>query len=223
MQIRSIPMKKIWVLGAGKFGRLALESILRHLPEVEITLIDSRATGVDVKGVTFFCEDGINWLVKNLEREGAPDMIIPAIPVHMVAEWMKEKSDGNATLAPAPFPKHLLTRIPHSLQNGDSQAYVSHADFLCPENCGEPELYCSYTGEERKEDMFRLLADLKDTGCTVLVVRSYQLFPGVGGIYPEDMWSLLDSAHNFLDKPLLVATACRCHGVVDCLQYRPSK
>jgi len=198
---------------------LALDSILRHFPEIEIALVDHREIKVDVKRGTFFCEDGISWLVENMNRGDAADLIIPAIPVHMVAEWLKKKSDGHFSLVPAPFPKYLMTRIPHPLQNGNSQVYVSHADFLCPDNCGEPESFCSYTGEERKEDMFRLLADLEDTGCTFLVVRSYQLFPGVGGIYPTDMWNLLDSAHDFLDKPLLVATACRCHGVIDCLQF----
>jgi len=199
MQSRSAPMRKIWILGAGKFGRLALESIVRHLPEVEIT--------------------GVSWFAENMSRENAPDMVIPAIPAHVAAEWLKTKSCRNYNIAPAPFPKDLLTRLPHPIQNSDSQVYVSHADFLCPDNCGEPELFCSYTGKERGEDMFRLLENIKGTSCMSIVVRSYQLYPGVGGIYPEDMWSLLDSVHKSPGKPLLVATACRCHGVVDCLQF----
>lgn len=219
MQSGSASMRKIWILGAGKFGRLAVESIARHLPEAEIFLVDKRAIEVDIRRVTVFGEDGISWLAENMSRENAPDMVIPAIPVHMVAEWLKKKSKGKYTMTPASFPKHLMTRMPHPIQNGDSQVYVSHADFLCPDNCGEPESFCSHTGKERGEDMFRLLENLKDTGCTALVVRSHQLFPGVGGIYPADMWHLLDGAHNFPGKPLLIATACRCHGVVDCLQF----
>lgn len=218
-QSRSAPMRKIWILGAGKFGRLAMESIVRHIPEVEITLVDKRVIEVDGKAVTSFCGDGVSWLAENMGRDDSPDMVIPAIPVHMLAEWLKTKSEGSYSIVPAPFPKHLMTRLPHPIQNGHSQVYVSHADFLCPDNCGEPELFCSYTGKERGEDMFRLLGKLKDTGCMSLVVRSYQLFPGVGGIYPGDMWRLLDSAYRFPDQPLLIATACRCHGVVDCLQF----
>lgn len=212
-------MKKIWILGGGKFGRLALESVRSNLPKVEITMIDSRQIETETMGVTHLCEDGIDWLVENLKRDGVVDMIIPAIPIHMVAEWLKKKRSGVHTIAPASFPDHFLTGLPNLVQNGKSQVYVSHADFLCPDNCGEPELLCSYTGEARGEDMFRLLENLHDADCKPLVIRSYQLFPGVGGIYPGDMWSLLDNAHRSLDKTLLISTACRCHGVVDCLQF----
>ncbi len=218
-QARSAPLRKIWILGAGKFGRLTLESIRHHLPEVEITLVDKRSMEIDIRGITFFCEDGVSWLAENMGEDNSPDMVIPAIPVHMVAEWLKIKNIRSYNIASVSFPKHLLTRLPHPIQNGDNQVYVSHADFLCPDNCGEPELFCTYTGEERGEDMFRLLENFNDKECTSFVVRSYQLYPGVGGIYPEDMWNLLESVHNSPNRPLLISTACRCHGVVDSLQF----
>jgi hypothetical protein len=35
------------------------------------------------------CQDGIQWLYTMLD-EGAPvDMIVPAIPVHVVSDWLK--------------------------------------------------------------------------------------------------------------------------------------
>ncbi|MBW2683750.1 MAG: potassium transporter [Deltaproteobacteria bacterium] len=222
-QSKSDKFKKIWILGAGKFGQLALERIIRHLPEVEITLVDNRVQETAAKGVTVVCKEGISWLADNMQREETADMIIPSLPVHMVAEWMKLKSSANYGVSAVPLPTHLVARLPNPIKNGDSQLYLSHADFLCPDNCGEPELFCTSTGKERAEDMFHLLANIDESPYIPFVVRSYQLFPGVGAIYPEDMWSLLDRVHNFLNKPLLIATACRCHGVLDGLQFRAKR
>jgi len=220
-QSQANPLKKIWILGAGKFGQLALERISRHLPEVEITLVDNRVQVVAVERVSVVCEEGISWLAENMLREETADMIIPALPVHMVAEWLKLRSGAHYEVSTVPLPEQLVARLPHPITNGDSQLYLSHADFFCPDNCGEPELFCTYTGEERAENMFHLLENIDELPYVPFVVRSYQLFPGVGGIYPGDMWNLLDRLHNFLNKPLLIATACRCHGVVDGLKFKP--
>ncbi len=219
-QSKSDKFKKIRILGAGKFGQLALGRIIRCLPDVEITLVDVRVQVTGAKGVTVVCEEGISWLADNMQREEIADMIIPSLPVHMVAEWLKLKSNADCEVTTVSLPTHLVAGLPHPIKNGDSQLYLSHADFLCPDNCGEPELFCTYTGEERAEDMFHLLANIDESPCIPFVVRSYQLLPGVGGIYPEDMWNLLDCVHNSLNKPLLIATACRCHGVLDGLQFR---
>lgn len=218
-QSKSGKFKKIWILGAGKFGQLALERIIRYLPDVEITLVDNRVKLAAAAGATVVCEEGISWLADNMQREETVDMIIPSLPVHMVAEWLKLKSSTNYEVSAVPLPEHLVARLPNPIKNGDSQLYLSHADFLCPDNCGEPELFCTYTGKERAEDMFHLLANIDELPYIPFVVRSYQLLPGVGGIYPKDMWNLLDRVNNCLDKPLLIATACRCHGVLDGLQF----
>lgn len=214
------PLRKIWIIGAGKFGQLAVDCITRHLPEVEIILVDKKGKPAVARGVTFVCEDGISWLVANMGREETVDMIIPSIPVHMVAEWLQRKS-SEYIVSPVSLSESLVLKFPHPIRNGTSQVYVSHADFLCPDNCAEPESVCSYTGEERGENMFQLLENISDSAFIPLVIRSYQLFPGVGGIYPKDMWSLLDRVHNSPNRPFLMATACRCHGVVDGLRFAP--
>ena len=67
--------------------------------------------------------------------------------------------------------------------------------------------------------MFDLIGKLDYSPFIPLVIRSYQLLPGVGGVYPGDMWDLLDCLPAFSGRPLLLATACRCHGVVDGLQF----
>ncbi len=208
-------MKNIWILGAGKFGRIAYKRIVSRFPQSDVTVVDNVVEVSELTGVTTVFEDGISWLVRNLKRESRVDMIVPAIPLHVVVEWVKEKRAGICSVSPWPLPSNYLSQLPHPMCNGDSTVYVSHADFLCPDNCAEPESFCTYTGEKRAKDMFRLLRDLDVDGANSLVIRSYQLLPGVGGIYPRDLWNLLDRVEALDNQSLIIATACRCHGVVD--------
>jgi hypothetical protein len=54
----------------------------------------------------------------------------------------------------------------------------------------------------------------------VVVVRSWQLAPGVGG-YPAKY--LEERLHEVSRRAgtYLVATSCRCHGVIDLLSWTP--
>ncbi len=221
-------IEKIWILGGGKFGQIALEQLVGtvpcDLPGVEITLVDMCRDGLKKWGdqVTTVHGEGIEWLAANLKREtGAPDIVIPAIPVHVVFEWLKRKTEGVLTIVPESISQEIYKKIPNPMRKIASQVYVSHADFLCPENCSEPAKICTFTKKERAESMFLLLANLKSKHCSSLVVRSHQLFPGVGGIVPADLWNIFDQIMASPGKNFLVATACRCHGVVDGFRTAP--
>jgi hypothetical protein len=64
-------------------------------------------------------------------------------------------------------------------------------------------------------DLFRLMGRLDFDNVLPIVIRSHQLLPGVGGIYPADLMSALDIVRKNSQRPLMIVTACRCHGVVD--------
>jgi hypothetical protein len=64
-------------------------------------------------------------------------------------------------------------------------------------------------------DLFRLLGKVDFDDVLPIVIRSHQLLPGVGGIYPADLLDALDIVRRNSHRPLMIATACRCHGVVD--------
>ena len=213
--MKNMSMKKIWILGAGKFGRIAYKRLIDHLPHSEITVVDKRREVHGLTGVTTVFDDGISWLAGNLKKEDMVDMIIPAIPVHVAVEWLKEKCVGKYLVSSWSLPLSYISQLPHPISSGKSTVYVSHADFFCPDNCAEPESICTYTGAKRAKDMFRLLQDINVDGTNLQVIRSYQLLPGVGGIYPQDLWNLLDRVETMDNEPLIIATACRCHGVVD--------
>lgn len=48
----------------------------------------------------------------------------------------------------------------------------------------------------------------------ILVIRSFQLAAGVGGLRPRDLLSVLDQARTST-TPILLATARRCHAVIN--------
>ena len=73
------------------------------------------------------------------------------------------------------------------------------------------------SGEPRKVSLCDELAALSLPGFAINVVASRQLAPGVGGYPPR---ALLALARDLAGQGgrTLIATACRCHGVVHGLQ-----
>jgi len=214
---RDNPMRttRFWIIGAGHFGQIAVERITRHISGALLTVVDKKPYTFDGEGITTISEDGIQWLAAMLDQHAAVDMIVPAIPVHVAAEWLMLKYKKLFNIHPTPIPESWLARMPHAFRGKTGQAFVSHADFICPDNCPEPKKICTHTGKTRPLDLFRLLANLELDGVFPVVLRSHQLLPGVGGIYPVDLMNALDMVRNNSHLPLMIATACRCHGVVD--------
>ncbi len=214
---QSISPSRFWIIGAGRFGQIAVERIIRHIPGASITVVDKQPYAFDDSGVVMICRDGIQWLDAMLGSDVPVDMIIPAIPIHVVAEWLIGNIKKLFDIHPIQIPDSWLSRMPHPIRGKAGQAFVSHADFICPDNCPEPEKMCTHTGKPRPTDLFRLLGNFDFEDVLPIVLRSHQLLPGVGGIYPADLIDALDTVCNNSHRPLLIATACRCHGVVDFL------
>ncbi|BBO79699.1 hypothetical protein DSCO28_02650 [Desulfosarcina ovata subsp. sediminis] len=207
--------RRFWIIGAGHFGQIAVSRIRRHIPGASITVVDTVTPTDRLEGVTTVLGDGIDWLGRMLTEAAAVDRIVPAIPVHVAAEWMSLKLRSRYDIQPMAIPDHWLARMPHAMPGKPGQVFVSHADFICPDNCPEPKDRCTHTGKPRPMDLFRLLAGLELDDVLTIVLRSHQLQPGVGGLIPADMIHALDIAERSHRRPLMIATACRCHGVVD--------
>jgi hypothetical protein len=69
------------------------------------------------------------------------------------------------------------------------------------------------TGKPRKQDMFELIGERDVQDIIPFVIQSRQLGPGVGGYAPADLFDLADRIGRH-QGTCLVATACRCHGVI---------
>lgn len=209
-------MKRVWIIGAGKSGRNAADKIKRRYPSAEVTLVDSDPSLCRSLARIFpktVCFEGISYLLKHLCDDAVPDWIIPAIPRHVAYEWVADRLSQITRVVPLPVPDAFAKQLPHVIKGNDGQIYASHANFICPEECAEPVKICTYTGKPRPDDLFHILETTVCRGFTPVVIRSRQLLPGVGGYSAQDLYRAIDQVLA-LKGPVLLSTACRCHGVI---------
>lgn len=210
----------IWVIGGGQFGRRAVDLLKKDAAAGRIIVVDNLPDHKLPDGVKFVCADGVEWLSEHLTTDAAVDKIIPALPVHLAAEWVKKKllDDGRIVHSPQILDEQLR-HFPHPLRIDSARVVMSYADFICPPNCAEPDARCTHTGKKRPLSLYRLLAALVINDFVPRIIRSRQFHFGVGGFFPQDLWHLLESVRSLPDTPLLIGTACKCHGVVDGLRH----
>ncbi len=205
-------MQTVWIIGAGTFGQLAVARLKKRY---QITLVDPDASMLDsinTPGIGKIVDDGIDFMAQNLQKSTDVSFVVPCLPVHLAFEWC-QKIIGPESLRSEPLPEKLDALLPNPMRGQDSHIYVSHADFICPDNCSEPDSICSHTGQPRKKDMFALLESITFKDYKPVVLQSRQLAPGVGGYSPKDLYALLKKIENTKGN-LMICTACRCHGVV---------
>jgi len=213
----------VWVLGGGQFGQRAVDLLRKAAPAATLVVIDRQPPGDLPADVECVRADGVAWLVEHFFPQTRVGKIIPAIPRHLAAEWLKRKlAEEGADVCALDIPEDLLLRFPHPMRLSPGQVVMSHADFICPPNCAEPDELCSYTRRPRPTPLYRLLETLDCGSFTPLIVRSRQFAAGVGGFFPEDLWQLLARARSLPGTPLLVGSACKCHGIVDGFCHQPA-
>lgn len=208
-------MKTIWIVGVGQFGLLAVKRLSVSKKECQFVLVDPVQENLErgkAHNRTLVLADGVSFVEKRLSAESMPEWIVPALPVHLAAEWCLRRF-GPEQIRTVPLPEAVDRAVPNPLRGADGNLYVSHADFKCPDDCAEPLGTCTMTGKPRKPNMFEVLAQVSVPGFSPLVIRSHQLGPGVGGYRPEQLFALLDQVAAAEGK-LLICTACRCHGVI---------
>lgn len=208
-------MSHILVLGAGKFGLHALRALKRHSKN-RVTVVDTdpeRGIEVTESGGQFTFADSILFLSESLKGADPPDSIVPAVPLHVAFEWVRTTLPEEVSLEKLAVPDQVKAQLPHPMPGTDGQVYVSHADFICPDDCPEPADICTYTGKTRERNLYAVLARIRFEDYSSVVVRSRQLAPGVGGIRPNDLFTALGAIVSSRG-PVLLSTACKCHGVI---------
>lgn len=206
----------VWIIGAGRFGLRALCK-LRNRIDARYVIIDRNpmtCEDAQVLAEDIVCQNGIDYLSVRLKRMGGPKWIIPAVPVHLVYEWLCRQLEGVKIIRPMILPMTIATGFPNPMRGKNGELYLSNADFMCPTNCTEPDRICSYTGKARPCILYQKLKDFRHDRFRSIVVRSRQLAPGVGGYTPRDLFNALDDVLS-ADGPVLMSTACKCHGVMN--------
>jgi len=211
-------MASYLILGAGKFGRLALNRLARQDAAASFVVVDRDPAALammddGVLGWTRVPAEAIAFLGQHLGGDGRWDWIIPMVPVHVAFHWLMAGPLAGSAWQPAAAPEACARLIPGARRGPQGELYLSRARSLCPDDCAEPEV-CPVTGESRDLPLHQELASLHLAGYEIRVIASRQLAPGVGGYSPR---RLLDLARDMgaLKDNVLIATACRCHGVVD--------
>jgi hypothetical protein len=210
-------MARYLILGAGKFGRLALERLARQDAAASFVVVDRDPAALAVRADGGANREGVKaeaiaFLVQHLRGGARWDWIIPMVPVHVAFHWLMAGPLAGSDWQPAAVPEVLAQLVPETWRGPDGELYLSRAQHLCPDDCAEPEV-CPVTGESRDLPLYQELASLNLAGYEIRVIPSQQLAPGVGG-YPPGR--LLDLAQDLsaLQGRVLIATACRCHGVL---------
>lgn len=208
-------METVWIIGGGRFGSRAAARLSAGHKNRQIVVVDPvRKKLSRLKGPRIAVEhsDGVRFLNDRLTSESPVSWIIPSLPVHLAWEWCRMKL-GTDRLVRSRLSSGIDRLLPNPMHGENGDIYVSNADFICPADCSEPEKICTMTGQPRQQDMFRRLGALHYKDYTPLVLQSRQIGPGIGGYSPAQLFSFLKSVLAF-KPPLLLCTACRCHGVI---------
>ena len=212
------------ILGGGHFGRLAAERLLRENPGSNILVVDRQPKPLEALlslPVQVSLGDGVLELDRLLDTSHPFDYMIPAAPFHVAFEYLlfKLKSLGARRVDVPSFPN-----LPNPLLGKSGDLYTSLADFICPDDCPEPPVYCTVTGKKREKPLYQILMDAFRS-YESRVIQSQQLAPGVGGFPPRILTDLFADLRAVVTvgQPVLISTACRCHGVTSALSLLISR
>lgn len=210
----------ILVLGAGHFGQKAIRLFRKRFSDAVLTVVDSnhqRLQSITVPRIRPACADATDYLdtvLRQRDRVNFPDWIVPAVPIHLAYEWIKRDLAPVSSLVPIPFPGEIRSRLPNPFPGGIGTLYTSIADFRCPDACPAPVSHCTHTGLPRPLTMNHYLETIGGDCYHSVVIQSIQLGPGAGGYPPQALLNARDCVLKS-DRPVLLATACACHAVVN--------
>jgi hypothetical protein len=212
-------MEEIWIIGLGHFGYIAFRRLSKIFKDADFVLVDPVEENLlKCRGsaTRFEITDGVEFLRTHLNNGRRPDWIIPALPVHLAAEWILLHL-GPEKIKRISLPSKIEMLVPNPIRGLDGNLYVSHANFRCPEDCDEPQDICTITRDKREQNMFELLENLNIDAFSSLAIHSHQLGPGIGGYRPKQLYELVEKVEKCRGS-LLVSTACRCHGVITSIE-----
>jgi hypothetical protein len=204
---------KYIIAGFGRFGGLALTRLAAAFPNADIVVVEKTVdpTALESSGRAEAMEgDAVEFLIKSPSL-GAEDIVIPMVPFHLAAEYLLAR---HPDLRRVPLPHRIEALVPNPYRVDDFNLCCSLADSLCPDDCPEAEI-CAVTGEYREKTLFRLFAETEAPGFTTVVLRSLQILPGIGGYAMADLRGLAERIER---GKYIVATSCRCHGVMTAIE-----
>jgi hypothetical protein len=198
------------ITGFGKFGRLAYDALREFRPDAEIAILEHKAAPCEVpSGIRFYYGDAVKLMHEIPFKDD--DIVIPTVPFHFAARFL---CTADPRTDETDFPKEIARELPNPLFLNASNLVCSEADFLCPDNCPAGPL-CTVTGEPHDPLYETIRSKVQPTNGTLHVLRSRQILPGIGGYTIAEIKAAAEALTPGLN---IIATACRCHGILTALQ-----
>ena len=212
------------IVGGGRYGVEAAEYLQRRSrsfvvldpnPEClavrELRLRRVSSLG-EVEGEgEYFIPSDIS-LLADMVLELKPEYVFPTAPIHVAAEAVRIKFDFQ------PWPEVvdcIAAGLPFRVivSSGRGGLVVSYnRDHDCLEKCSAPDV-CPVTKIRKPCPMHELV---RFAWPDAVVMVSQQLEPGLGAVSGRDFAELIERAEK--SDRIVVATACRCHGVITALK-----
>ncbi len=213
--IKNIPNDAVFIIGAGHFGNRAAHLLHQQgRKDVYIVDLDEKALlkldNIPFKSILY---NGVQFLADNFQDLNPSNIIVPALPVHLAYEWLKLYWHGMYDLEQINVPEPIRTQVPLTWDGSEGSLLISYADFMCPDNCPEPDI-CTVSGERRSEPLYALLSNLELSGFKVHIIRSQQLAPGLGGYQVAELEKAARKVLQDKNITWLLGTACKCHGIL---------
>lgn len=207
---------RVFILGSGHFGSRAFFFLQPRFQPAGLTVVDKRydrLKKIVTGGGNAVVMDAISFLQSSKDRIDIDDWIVPAVPIHVAYEWLRQELKAETVFKTIPVPKKLEALLPNPIRGVNGELYASNADFLCPEDCDEPDQYCTVTGEPRPQIVCDTLSGLKLSGYHSKCIVSSQLAPGVGGFQIRALLQAKKELKTHIGK-YLISTSCKCHSVI---------
>ncbi len=212
--------KTYHVIGIGHFGKKAIEALLAH-PNSKVICADLDPKAVawaKYRGAIAKELDGIRYMVEEFHLMEEDSYIVPALPLHLAAEWLILYTQDRFKIQKLPMPGDILEKLPNPCILKTNDVAISYANFKCPDDCVEPP-YCTVTNIKREIPLNKFISSIKVNGTVNYVIKSTQLGPGMGGYKKKKLSELLKVIEHISDN-MLLTTACSCHGIMTLLKIK---
>ncbi len=210
-------METYLIMGYGLFGQKAAYKLNKFSPAAKIIVVEPdvlAARKASAAGFQVYRENAVGFMLKMSAREAARWWIIPALPIHLAYEWLVASLQKEKEVLKIPVPRGLDLGLPLQVRGKQGSLYLSFANFICPEDCPEPDKYCTQTKLPRKKPLYRLLEEVRFENYQSLVITSQQLAPGTGGYTFQTLLTIKEKLLS-VSGYYLISTSCKCNAVTD--------
>ncbi|MEM5790043.1 MAG: hypothetical protein AAGU11_22220, partial [Syntrophobacteraceae bacterium] len=152
------PPGHIRILGAGRFGRMAAERLRRRFPDAFLLVTDKDPERIDRVRKELGIEGEVEESIRSITRFAlSPETwLVPAVPVHVVFEWLLHGLNLNARAHRIPVPEKVGSQVPNPIHVPSGTLYASFATTICPDTCSEPPVLCTRSGKPRLGNLFEV-------------------------------------------------------------------